>query len=137
MRHYLTSALLVSAFIFCFQSCSQKSDPLSISEAPSELYGTWHFIESEYPEYETLSFSRISPFGCYGWGQTITVNSDGKFEDAYSAMCGNDEKFHRTSGRWGYDDNTKVFQASIPICLKDKRYKIQIVTNDTLVLLKL
>ena len=136
MRHYLTSALLVSAFIFCFQSCSQKSDPLSIAGAPTELNGKWYFTHSEYPEFKTLSFSRINPLAPYDWGQTIVVNSDGTFIDDYSMWCGNDENIHHTTGRWGYDDNTKVFQASIPICLKEKRYKILTVTNDTLVLAK-
>ena len=136
MKYFLTTMILIVTVLFSFQSCQQNSTNVTKSEAPPELLGKWNYISCSYPKEDTLWFSRINPSTPYDWGQTIEIFPNGDFADAYTSWCGNDENIHNTKGKWSYDDKTKKFEATINICLKDKKYKLMNVTQDTLIFTK-
>jgi hypothetical protein len=130
-------ATVLTALIICFcqHSFGQIPDSVQPSLTPTSLYGTWHFIFPNQGASDTLSFSRKTnlPHGC---GQSIEINANGEFADTYSGKCGNDPNLHHIIGKWKYNSETKIFEATLPICMKEKKYKIVSLTSDTLLFAK-
>lgn len=136
MKYFLTTTILIVTVLFSLQSCQQNSTNVTKSEVPPEFLGKWIYISSSYLKEDTLWLTRTNPSILYDWGQKIEIYSNGDFIDSYTAWCGNDDNIHHTKGNWTYDDKTKIFEATINICLKDTKYKISNVTQDTLIFTK-
>lgn len=127
--------LTIIVWGLCLQAFGQSADSLNIQHSTPDILGTWYFVYSYPYSTDTMTFSRTTK-APHGWGQRIEINKNGEFVDAYSAKCGNDEAIHHTVGTWTYDDNTKLFETTIPVNFKDKKYKLSLLTPDKLLLVK-
>ena|SRR3990172_703476 len=101
----------------------------------SNFYGTWFLVYTHPGSKDTLTFSRTSHTP-HNWGQRIEINKDGEFVDADDEKCGNDSNIHHTVGKWTFNNQTNIFETTIPIYFKDKKYKITSLTSDTLIFVK-
>jgi hypothetical protein len=103
----------------------------------SDLYGTWFLVD--YPlswkNTDTLVFSKQS-HNPHNFGESIEINKEGEFYDNYSAPCGNDAKIHHTKGNWSYDNQSKLFETTVPVDFREKKYKILSLKRDTLIFVK-
>lgn len=132
-KHAIKLAILI--FGFGMQSFGQNSDSLNIQLSTPDFWGTWYLVYSyPYPA-DTMTFSRTTNEP-HGWGQRIEINKNGVFVDAYSAKCGNDEAIHHSVGTWTYENNTKLFETTIPINFKGKKYRLALLTTDKLLFVK-
>jgi len=137
MKKYIYTTIVLLTLLVLVQSCGTLNDPDLLPTAPTELMGTWYLTGSSWPNTDTLFFQRRDSMNLNEYGQRIEVYNDGKFLDTYTAWCGNDDNIHSTSGNWLYNEHTKIFSASIQICLKEKMYKIVSLSSSNLVFVKL
>lgn len=136
MKRQLLASIVLVTLSLSLPSCNSTNEPTETPMAPTELLGSWYHTDTSWPNTDTLFFQRKDSMNIYDWGQRIEVKKDGNFIDEYTARCGNDENIHYTEGKWSYDENTKIFGASIQICLREKRYKIVSLSSSNLILVK-
>lgn len=114
-------------------------DSIESTQPRFKIIGGWKPIYKRNESTDTLAFSRRSPIESFPeyYGQRFTISRNGDFVDSYSAPCGNDGNIHYTVGKWKYNSETQVLETTIPIDKKGKRFKVILVTGDTLKLIKL
>jgi len=111
-------------------SILQSKDSININR----LYGVWYFTNT-YPIIDTLTFKRTSPDSLGRESSKIEIYENGNFAVVKNyGRCGANDS--NSEGKWIFYKDTQLFETTIPIAFRNKKYKVGYLSTEILILKK-